>query len=54
MGGHFAVAAYERITRREADVRKLAPIAAAVMALALFLFSVALLLDIVNPISLNG
>ena len=53
-GGHFAVAAYERITRREADVRKLAPIAAAVMALVLFLFSVALLLDIVNPISLNG
>jgi membrane-associated protease RseP (regulator of RpoE activity) len=53
-GGHFAVAIYERITRREADVRKLAPIAAAVMALVLFLFSVALLLDIVNPISLNG
>ena len=53
-GGHFAVAVYERITHREADVRKLAPIAAAVMALVLFLFSVALLLDIVNPISLNG
>jgi membrane-associated protease RseP (regulator of RpoE activity) len=53
-GGHFAVAAYERITHREADIRKLAPIAAAVMALMLFLFSVALLLDIVNPISLNG
>ncbi len=53
-GGHFAVAVYERITHREADVRKLAPIAAAVMALMLFLFSVALLLDIVNPISLNG
>ncbi len=53
-GGHFAVAVYERITHREADIRKLAPIAAAVMALVLFLFSVALLLDIVNPISLNG
>ena len=53
-GGHFAVAVYERITHREADVRKLAPIAAAVMALVLFLFTVALLLDIVNPISLNG
>ncbi|MDH3396347.1 MAG: RIP metalloprotease [Acidimicrobiia bacterium] len=53
-GGHFAVAAYERITHRKADVRKLAPIAAVVMALVLFLFSVALLLDIVNPISLNG
>ncbi len=53
-GGQFAVAAYERITRREADVRKLAPIAAAVMALVLFLFTVALFLDIVNPITLNG
>ncbi len=53
-GGHFAVAIYERVTHREADVQKLAPIAAAVMALMLFLFSVALLLDIVNPISLNG
>lgn len=53
-GGHFAVAVYERVTHREADIRKLAPIAAAVMALVLFLFSVAVLLDIVNPISLNG
>ena len=53
-GGQFALAAYERITHREADVRKLAPIAAAVMALLLFLFTVALFLDIVNPITLNG
>ena len=53
-GGHFALAVYERITHREANVQKLAPVAAAVMALLLFLFSVALLLDIVNPISLNG
>lgn len=52
-GGHFAVALYERVTHREADVRKLAPIAAAVMALVIFLFSVALFLDIVNPISLD-
>ncbi len=48
------VALYEKVTGRQADVRKLAPIAAAVMALLVFLFSVALFLDIVNPISLPG
>lgn len=51
-GGHFAVALYERITRREADVRRLAPIAAAVIALMLFLGVVAIVLDIANPIAL--
>lgn len=53
-GGQFMVAVYERVTHREADVRKLAPIAAAVMALVIFLFTVALFLDIVNPIALPG
>jgi membrane-associated protease RseP (regulator of RpoE activity) len=51
-GGHFAVALYERITRREADVRRLAPVAAAVIALMLFLGVVAIILDLSNPISL--
>jgi RIP metalloprotease RseP len=51
-GGHFAVAAYERITGREANVRKLAPVAAAVIGLFAFLGFVAIVLDIVNPISL--
>lgn len=53
-GGHFAVALWERITHREVDMRKMMPVAAAVMALVVFLFSVALLLDIVNPITLGG
>ena len=52
-GGHFAVALYEKLTGREADVRKLAPVAAAVIGLFLFLGFVAIVLDIVNPISLT-
>lgn len=53
-GGHFAVAVYERVTHREVDMRRLMPVAAAVMMLVIFLFSVALFLDIVNPISIPG
>ena len=52
-GGHFAVALYEKLTGREADVRKLAPVAAAVIGLFLFLGLVAIVLDIVDPISLT-
>jgi membrane-associated protease RseP (regulator of RpoE activity) len=52
-GGHFAVALYEKLTGREADVRKLAPVAAEVIGLFLFLGLVAIVLDIVNPISLS-
>jgi membrane-associated protease RseP (regulator of RpoE activity) len=51
-GGHFAVAAYEKVSGREANVRKLAPVAAAVIGLFAFLGLVAIVLDIVNPISL--
>ncbi|MGH8913128.1 MAG: M50 family metallopeptidase [Acidimicrobiia bacterium] len=51
-GGHFAVALYEKISGREANVRKLAPVAAAVIGLFAFLGFVAVILDIVNPISL--
>jgi membrane-associated protease RseP (regulator of RpoE activity) len=51
-GGHFAVAAYERVSGREANVQKLAPVAAAVIGLFAFLGFVAIVLDIVNPISL--
>lgn len=51
-GGHFAVAAYEKISGREANVRRLAPLAAAVIGLFAFLGFVAIVLDIVNPISL--
>ena len=51
-GGHFAVALYERITGRQADIRRLAPIAIAVVGLFAFLGFVAIILDITNPINL--
>ena len=51
-GGHFMVALYEKVTGREADVRRLMPIAAAVVGLFLFLGFVAIVLDVANPISL--
>ena len=35
-GGHFAVAVYEKVSGRVADVRKLAPVAAVVIALVAF------------------
>ncbi len=51
-GGHFAVALYEKVTRREANVQRLMPVAVAVIGLFLFLGFVGIVLDIVNPISL--
>lgn len=51
-GGHFAVALYEKLTGRQANVRRLLPVAAAVIALMLFLGVVAIVLDIVNPLAL--
>ena len=53
-GGHFAVALYEKLTGRVADVRKLAPVAAAVIALVVFVGVVGIVLDIVNPIRIPG
>ncbi|MGI9608740.1 MAG: M50 family metallopeptidase [Acidimicrobiia bacterium] len=52
-GGHFAVALYEKLSGREANIRKLAPVAAAVIGLFVFLGFVAIILDIVDPISLG-
>ena len=52
-GGHFAVALYEKVTGRRANTRKLFPVAAAVIGLVLFLGLVAVILDIVNPLSLG-
>lgn len=49
-GGHFAVAVYEKLTGREADVRRLLPVAAAVIGVFLFLGLVAVILDVTNPI----
>lgn len=51
-GGHFVVALYERIRGREADVAKLAPIAAAVVIFMILLGVLAIYLDIVNPFTL--
>ena len=52
-GGHFAVALYEKVSGREANIRKLMPVAAAVIGALFFLGFVAIVLDIVNPISLG-
>jgi RIP metalloprotease RseP len=51
-GGHFAVALYEKVTGRQADIRRLMPIAAAVIGLFAFLGFVAIILDVANPINL--
>ncbi len=51
-GGHFAVALYEKVTHREANIEKMIPVAAAVVILFGFLGLVAIILDVVNPIAL--
>jgi membrane-associated protease RseP (regulator of RpoE activity) len=52
-GGHFAVALYEKVRGRQADVRKLAPVAAVVVAFMVLLGVLAIYLDIANPFSLR-
>jgi membrane-associated protease RseP (regulator of RpoE activity) len=49
-GGHFAVAVWQKVTGREPDVRKLVPVAVAVIVLFTFLGLAAIVLDILNPI----
>lgn len=49
-GGHFAVAVWQKVTGKEPDVRKLVPVAMAVLALFMFLTLAAVVLDIFNPI----
>jgi membrane-associated protease RseP (regulator of RpoE activity) len=51
-GGHFAVALYEKIRGREADVRRLLPIAAAVFIFILAIGVLGIYFDIVDPITL--
>ncbi len=53
-GGHFAVALYERVSGREVDIRKLLPVAAAVIALVVFLGLVGIVLDIFDPLQIPG
>lgn len=58
-GGHFAIAAFERVATAvkgrpvHVDIRKLAPIAAAVVAVFLFLAVTSLYLDVTNPIEID-
>lgn len=51
-GGHFAVALYEKIRGREADVRRLLPIAAAVFVFIVAIGVLGIYFDIVDPIPL--
>jgi membrane-associated protease RseP (regulator of RpoE activity) len=53
-GGHFAVALYEKIRGREADVRKLLPVAAMVFVFIVMLGLLGIYLDIVDPLQLPG
>ncbi len=52
-GGHFAVALYEKVRGRPADVRKLAPVAAVVVVFMVLLGVLAIYLDIANPFTLQ-
>ena len=49
-GGHLAVLGYEKIVRRDVDMRRLLPITAMVLTVLGMLFFVVLWLDIVNPL----
>lgn len=50
-GGHLAVLAYEKVTGKTIDVRKLVPIAAAVISFFVILFIAVLYLDLARPIA---
>ena len=50
-GGHLAVVAYEAITRKRVDLRKLIPIAAAVISFFVLLFLAVLYLDLARPVT---
>jgi membrane-associated protease RseP (regulator of RpoE activity) len=49
-GGHLAVLAYEKVSRRDVDMRRLLPLTAAVISVFSFLFMMLLYLDIVSPV----
>lgn len=52
-GGHFAVALYEKLRGRPADVRKLMPVAAAVVAFLVVVGLLGIYLDIFHPLDLG-
>src|SRR5918999_733221 len=49
-GGHIAVVAYEAVTKKRVDLRKLIPVAAAVISFFVLLFLAVLYLDLARPI----
>ena len=49
-GGHLAVVAYEAVTGKRVDIRKLIPVAAAVISFFVLLFLAVLYLDIARPV----
>ena len=49
-GGHLAVLAWEKVTGRAVDIRKLIPIAAAVIGFFVLLFIAVLYLDLARPV----
>jgi membrane-associated protease RseP (regulator of RpoE activity) len=49
-GGHLAVLAWEKITGRAVDIRKLIPVAAAVIGFFVILFIAVLYLDLARPV----
>ncbi|MEA2446541.1 MAG: hypothetical protein QOK47_178 [Actinomycetota bacterium] len=49
-GGHLAVVLYEKLTGRKVDIRKLIPVAAAVISFFVLLFVAVLYLDLARPI----
>jgi membrane-associated protease RseP (regulator of RpoE activity) len=51
-GGHLAVVAYESITKKTVDVRRLIPVATAVISFFVVLFLAVLYLDLARPIEL--
>ena len=53
-GGHLAVLAYEKVRRREVDMRKLIPVTVTVISVFGSLFLLLLYLDIVRPLPSGG
>ncbi|HZA20629.1 MAG TPA: site-2 protease family protein [Actinomycetota bacterium] len=51
-GGHLAVVAWEAVTKRTVDIRKLIPVSAAVIGFFIILFVAILYLDLARPVDL--
>ena len=51
-GGHLAVVAWEAITKRKVDIRKLIPVSVAVIGFFIVLFVAVLYLDLARPVNL--